>query len=359
MNSKTSSSTPVSGQERVAVVILNWNGLRFLQEFLPTVVRHSEPLAEVWVADNGSTDASLRWVAENCPSVHILKNDKNYGFAKGYNEALQKIEADVYVLLNSDVEVTPNWIAPVIQYMNTAQLVACQPKIRDYRRRNTFEHAGATGGFIDRNGFVFCAGRIFNAFEDDHGQYDANKEVFWASGACLFIRAEAYHEVEGLDADFFAHMEEIDLCWRLKNRGYRIGACGESLVYHVGGGTLDKLNPFKTYLNFRNNLFILVKNYHYGSLLRILAKRMVLDGVAAIRFLTEGKWSYFTAVFKAHMSFYAMLPMMLRKRKSIQARLRDRMASANRTGWYTGSIIRDYFLRKQSHFTELPQERFL
>lgn len=359
MNSKTSSSTPVDRQERVAVVILNWNGLRFLQSFLPKVVEHSEQHAEVWVADNGSTDASLDWVAKNCPSVRIHENKVNHGFARGYNEALRHIEADIYVLLNSDVEVTSGWIQPVIDYMNEANLVACQPKIRDYHKPEHFEHAGATGGFIDRNGFVFCAGRIFNAFEVDHGQYNSNKEVFWASGACLFIRASAYHEVEGLDADFFAHMEEIDLCWRLKNRGYRIGACGESHVYHVGGGTLDKLNPFKTFLNFRNNLFILVKNYHYGSLLRILLKRMVLDGVAAIRFITEGKWSYFTAVFKAHMSFYVMLPMMLKKRKAIKARLRELDAEANRSGWYLGSIIRDYFLRKQTKFSDLPSERFL
>ncbi len=359
MNSKTSSSIPVNDKRQVAVVILNWNGLRFLQQFLPSVVEYTRHDAQIWIADNGSTDASLDWVSANFPEVRIHRNGKNHGFALGYNEALKHIDAQVYVLLNSDVEVTPNWLPPVLQYMERENIVACQPKILDCNRRDFFEHAGATGGFIDRNGFVFCAGRIFNAFEEDHGQYNANKEVFWASGACLVVRSSAYHEVDGLDADFFAHMEEIDLCWRLKNRGYRIGACGESAVYHVGGGTLDKLNPFKTFLNFRNNLFILVKNYHYGSLVRILLKRMTLDGIAAFRFITEGKWSYFTAVFKAHMSFYAMLPLMLGKRKAIVNKLNERQATANRKGWYTGSIIRDYFLKKITRFSDLPSERFM
>lgn len=316
------------------------------------------------MVDNGSTDDSLQWLRANLPEVAIIENGKNYGFAKGYNVGLQHITSDFYVLLNSDVEVTPDWIDPVIDFMNEANLVACQPKILDYHRKQWFEHAGATGGFIDRNGFVFCAGRIFNTFEEDQGQYDANKEVFWASGASLFIRSEAYHSVHGLDEDFFAHMEEIDLCWRLKNQGLAVGACGKSKVYHVGGGTLDKLNPFKTYLNFRNNLFILVKNYHYGSLPRLLFKRMVLDGIAAIRFLTEGKWSYFTAVFKAHLSFYAKLPLMLRKRKKLRAELNTptsgrQAAQPNRKGWYTGSIIREYFLQKKHTFDQLHPRRFL
>lgn len=364
MKLKTSSTTPANTRPSVAVAILNWNGLNFLQRFLPSVVEHSTERGEVWIIDNGSSDQSLDWVRSNHPEVAIHENGKNYGFAKGYNIGLQEIEAEFYVLLNSDVEVTADWIDPVIDYMQEANLVACQPKILDHHRRQWFEHAGATGGFIDRNGFVFCAGRIFNAFEEDKGQYDTNKEVFWASGASLFIRSEAYHSVNGLDEDFFAHMEEIDLCWRLKNQGLAVGACGESKVYHVGGGTLDKLNPFKTFLNFRNNLFILVKNYHYGSLTRLIIKRMLLDGVAAFRFLTEGKWSYFTAVFKAHVSFYSKLPLMLRKRKAIRAGLVNppsgrQAAAPNRKGWYTGSIIREYFLQKKQRFDQLDQGKFL
>lgn len=364
MKLKTSSTTHADQSPSVAVVILNWNGLKFLQRFLPSVVQHSLERAEIWIVDNGSTDESLQWVREKHPEVSVLENGKNYGFAKGYNIGLRQISAAYYVLLNSDVEVTSDWIDPVIDFMRKAELVACQPKILDFNRRQWFEHAGATGGFIDRNGFVFCAGRIFNTFEEDKGQYDANKEVFWASGASLFIRSDAYHSVDGLDEDFFAHMEEIDLCWRLKNQGLAVGACGESQVYHVGGGTLDKLNPFKTYLNFRNNLFILVKNYHYGSLLRLLIKRMLLDGVAAFRFLTEGKWSYFTAVFKAHVSFYTKLPLMLSKRKTLRSGLNAtasgrQAAQPNRKGWYTGSVLRDYFLRKKQTFDQLDPRKFL
>lgn len=338
----------------IAVAILNWNGLHHLQRFLPSVVEHSTEHASVWIIDNDSSDGSLKWVREQYPQVQILENDKNYGFARGYNEGLKRINAKYYVLLNSDVEVTENWIPPVIEYMKEERLAACQPKIRDYKRKEWFEHAGATGGFIDRFGYVFCAGRIFDGFEKDHGQYDANKEVFWASGASLFVEAKAYHEVEGLDEDFFAHMEEIDLCWRLKNLGYRIGACGKSTVYHVGGGTLDKLDPFKTYLNFRNNLFILVKNYHYGSLSWLLFRRMVLDGVAAFRFLTEGKFSYVRSVLKAHGSFYRSYRKMKRKRRIIRQHLKT-----NRSGWYCRSIIVDYYFKKYKHFTDLPQDAFL
>lgn len=358
MNSKTSSTTHdnPSSNHRVAVVILNWNGLRYLQTFLPAVVKHSRNDAEVWIIDNGSEDESCKWVQNNFPDVRIHQNEKNYGFAKGYNEGLRHIAADYYVLLNSDVEVTSNWIPPVIDYMSLAGLAACQPKIRDYNRRAYFEHAGATGGFIDRHGYVFCAGRIFNSFEEDLGQFDENKEVFWASGAALFIRSKDYHLVGGFDEHFFAHMEEIDLCWRLKNQGAAIGACGKSTVYHVGGGTLDKVDPFKTFLNFRNNLYILVKNYHQSALLPLLVKRFVLDGIAGVRFLTEGKWSYFLAVLKAHFSFYVHAGRMLKKRKQLRS---QPSFNPNRFGWYKGSILVDYFLRKKHSFHQLDQTRFL
>ena len=339
----------------IAVVILNWNGIHYLEQFLPSVVEHSSQHAEVWVVDNGSTDDSIAYLNKNWPTVKIHNNKTNHGFAKGYNEGLKHIEADVYVLLNSDVEVTPNWIPPVIEFMEEKNMTACQPKIRDFHRKEWFEHAGATGGFIDKDGYVFCAGRIFDGFEKDEHQYDANKEVFWASGASLFVNANAYHEVDGLDEDFFAHMEEIDLCWRLKNKGMRVGACGASHVYHVGGGTLDKLNPFKTYLNFRNNLFILVKNYHQGSLIPLFFRRLLLDGVAGFRFLTEGKFSYTLAVLKAHFSFYAALPKMLKKRK----RIRAGMTEPNRAGWYKQSILKMYFLKKKHTFSELDSSDFI
>ncbi|WP_306644144.1 glycosyltransferase family 2 protein [Sanyastnella coralliicola] len=354
MSWRICSSTRDRRVQKIAVAILNWNGRHYLEKFLPSVVQHSRDHAEVWIIDNGSTDDSLELLRTQFPEVKIHENKKNYGFAQGYNEGLKHIQADIYVLLNSDVEVTANWIPPVVEYMESSDLTACQPKILDYNKKEWFEHAGATGGFIDKYGFVFCAGRIFDGFEKDEGQYDENKEVFWASGASLFIRAEKYHLVGGLDEDFFAHMEEIDLCWRLKNRGYKIGACGKSVVYHVGGGTLDKLNPFKTFLNFRNNLFILVKNYHYGSLFMLIMKRLVLDGIAGMRFLTEGKLSYTLAVLKAHGSFYAHLGGMRKKRKDI----RSRITEPNRVGWYESSIIVDYYFKKKAHFTELDRTDF-
>lgn len=354
MSWKTSSTIhDKPGVNDIAVAILNWNGIHYLQEFLPNVVANSENDANIWIIDNGSKDNSVQWVEQHFPQVNILLNGDNYGFARGYNEGLRRIDAKYFVLLNSDVEVTQNWIPPVIQFMERDQMAACQPKIRDYNRREWFEHAGATGGFIDRFGYVFCAGRIFDAFEKDAGQYEDNKEVFWASGAALFIRSDAWDEVGGLDEDFFAHMEEIDLCWRLKNKGYRIGACGQSTVYHVGGGTLDKLNPFKTYLNFRNNLFILVKNYHDGSLWWLLLRRMLLDGIAGIRFLSEGKLSYTRAVLRAHGSFYRQYRTMCRKRETLSIN-----RTPNRCGWYKRSIIYDYYFLKKDRFNKLDPSDF-
>ncbi len=338
----------------VAVVILNWNGAQFLRKFLPGVVEHSRDHAEVWIIDNASTDDSLEYVRAHHPEVKLTENPTNQGFAQGYNEGLRRIEADIYVLLNSDVEVTPGWITPVVDYMQEADLTVCQPKIRDHGRPEWFEHAGATGGFLDKDGYPFCAGRIFNAFEKDEGQYDANKEVFWASGAALFVRATAYHEVGGLDEDFFAHMEEIDLCWRLKNRGHRVGACGRAHVFHVGGGTLNQTNPFKTYLNFRNNLFLLTKN-HFSSPLPVkILRRLVLDGVAGIRFLTEGKFSFVWAVLKAHFSYYAQIGKMRRKRKSE----RQSLSQPNLRGLYRRSIVVDFFAHHKTHYTDLQQQDF-
>ncbi|MGB2129317.1 MAG: glycosyltransferase family 2 protein, partial [Flavicella sp.] len=246
---------------KIAVVVLNWNGKKLLENFLPSLVAFSKE-ATVYVADNASTDDSVPFILEYFPSVKIIQNKKNGGYAKGYNDALQKIKADVYALVNSDIEVTENWLSPIIETFDSSKDIGIiQPKILDYNNKNRFEYAGAAGGFLDMLGYPFCRGRIFQSLENDTQQYNDNIAIDWASGACLFIRSKIYHELEGFDEDFFAHMEEIDLCWRLKNRGYRIGACGGSVVYHLGGGTLQKISPFKSYLNFRNNLYMLVKNH--------------------------------------------------------------------------------------------------
>ena len=350
----TTSTSP-----RVAVVILNWNGRHHLETYLPSVVEHSREHAEVVVVDNGSTDDSTTWLKEHHPSVRVVELDENKGFAGGYNDGLERITADVFVLLNSDVRVSPNWIPPVLEMMHNEGYAACQPLIRNDTDPELFEYAGAAGGFIDRDGFTFCAGRIFEVFETDAGQYNANREVFWASGAALFIQAEAWREVGGLDEDFFAHMEEIDLCWRLKNRGYRIGACGQSVVFHLGGGTLQKISPFKSYLNFRNNLYMLVKNHHQCALYPMLFRRMVLDGVAALKFLVEGSTPLFAAVWKAHRDFKANFRTMKDRRgQEIRACRSVQGNHPNRSGRYRGSILVDYFIRRKHTFGQLDPNRF-
>lgn len=338
----------------VAVVILNWNGLDHLKNFLPGVVQHSLPRAEVWIIDNASSDDSLDYIRTNHPEVKLIVNDENHGFAQGYNKGLRQVEADIFVLLNSDVEVTPNWISPVVDFMEAEGLTACQPKIRDYHRKEWFEHAGGAGGYLDKDGYPFCAGRIFDTFEKDEGQYDSNREVFWASGAALFVRARAYLDIGGLDEDFYAHMEEIDLCWRLKNRGMRVGACGASHVFHVGGGTLNQTNPFKTYLNFRNNLFLLTKNHFTSSLFSKLMRRLVLDGVAAFKFLTEGKLNFVWAVLKAHASYYRQSGKMKRKRRLERASLHQ----PNHRGHFKESILKAYFVKGKKHYTSLDSADF-
>ncbi len=335
--------------KRVAVVILNWNGIDYLKKFLSTVEKYSFPDADVWVIDNGSEDGSIQYLKEEHPSVNLVVNGKNLGFSGGYNLGLKSIKAEYYVLLNSDVEVSENWINPVIQYMDSEGISVCQPKILDYNKRDTFEHAGAAGGFIDKDGYTFCAGRIMNSFEEDSGQFDYNREIFWASGAAFFIKSETYFEVDGLDEDFFAHMEEIDLCWRLKNRGHRIGVCGASKVYHVGGGTLNKSNPFKTFLNFRNNLYLLTKNYFLSPLIIKLFFRLILDGIAGIKFLLEGKPKDFFAVIKAHFSFYYSSPKMFKKR-SLE---KNQTHQSNNVGMFHGSLIREYFIKGKHHIKDI------
>lgn len=294
---------------KVAVVILNWNGEQMLRDFLPSVVAHSvlpESLGEavVYVADNGSTDHSLRLLADSFPSVRTIAFSQNYGFADGYNKAFEPIDAEYAILLNSDVEVTPGWLHPLVQYMDAhPQVAACQPKLMAYHQKDAFEYAGAMGGFIDCYGYPYCRGRIFDTVEKDHGQYDADVPLLWATGACLMVRLAVYKEVGGLDGRFFAHMEEIDLCWRLRCRGYEVRSVASSVVYHVGGATLNAGHPRKTFLNFRNNLLMLYKNLPAGKLRSVLFVRALLDYVAAAMFVLKGEWGSAKAVFRARREY--------------------------------------------------------
>lgn len=333
---------------KTAVVILNWNGKGFLEKFLPSVSQNSKG-ADLWVIDNASTDDSVAFIKSDYPSIKIVENEANGGFAKGYNDGLKHIEADIYVLLNSDVEVTKNWLNPILDLMKAdPSIAACQPKVKAFHNKNIFEHAGAAGGFMDKHGYTFCRGRIFNQTEDDRGQYNDSREIFWATGACMFIRSEDYHRQAGLDEDFFAHMEEIDLCWRLKNEGRKIWYCSESTVYHVGGGTLTYASPKKTFLNFRNNLFTIAKNYRAGNLFIKIWWRLCLDGIAAIKFLFAFQFSHIFAVAKAHITFYLKLGSMLRKRKELGKNL-----NINNTGTYDGGIVWQAFAKGNKTFNDL------
>jgi len=302
---------------RTAIVILNWNGLGFLKKFLEPVVKYSlSPFTSVWLADNGSDDGSLEWVEASFPEVKIIRFDKNHGYAGGYNLALGNIEAEYYVLLNSDIEVTPGWLSPLVEFMNNnPDVAALQPKILSWQNRKYFEYAGATGGYIDKFGFTFCRGRIFDNIEKDEGGYDYPVEVFWTSGACMMIRATAWRECNGFDTDFYAHMEEIDLCWRLHNKGWRLFAVPQSVVYHVGGGTLPYNSPFKTYLNFRNNLYLLYKNLPEEKFRITLFSRKIMDAMAAFFFLLKGKPQNIAAIIKAHRDYYKNISSLKQKRK--------------------------------------------
>ena len=336
--------------DNVGVVILNWNGKAFLEKFLPVVVKNSAT-AKIYIADNNSTDDSVAFVNSNFPGVTIISNPSNDGFAKGYNLALKHVKEEYLVLLNSDVEVTPGWIDPIIVLMETDKsIAACQPKILDYNKRNKFEYAGAAGGFIDKYGYPFCRGRIFNELEEDQHQYDNLKEVFWATGACMFVRANAFWEVGGFDDDYFAHMEEIDVCWRMKNVGYKIFVEPKSFIYHVGGGTLNKLSPRKTFLNFRNNLITVTKNASSQGLIAKVLFRMVLDGIAAFKFLFEGSFTHFLAVIKAHFSYYASLSSTLKKRKAMKAHPNFSFATA---GVFEKNIVFLHFIKGIKKYSEL------
>lgn len=330
--------------KHVAIVILNYNGQKYLEKFLSPVREFSEG-CEIWVADNASTDQSLTWL-RGLPDVRVLVLPDNKGYAGGYNYALAQIEADYYVLLNSDVEVTQGWLRPVIHYMDThPEVAACQPKIRDFHNRTRFEYAGAAGGYMDFLGYPYSRGRLFDTCEEDHGQYDATVDVFWATGACLFIRSDAFRESGGFDERFFAHMEEIDLCWRLLNRGWRVVCCGASEVYHVGGGTLHKSNPRKTFLNYRNNLMMIYKNMPAGQTTRVVLARLVLDGISSIRFMMVGAWPDVGAIIRAHFAFYRLVPRLKKIKKRPDSRVK----------LYPKSVVWQYFVRGRKHFSELPE----
>ena len=339
-------------QTKIAIVILNWNGRKMLEQYLPSVLKYSLEEAVVVVADNGSSDDSLAFLAEYSPDVHTIVLEENYGFAEGYNRALQQVEADYFVLLNSDVEVTENWLKPLVEYMDShAEVAACQPKLLSWTDKNKFEYAGAAGGFIDRYGYPYCRGRIFDKVEDDEGQYDSPMFVHWATGACLMIRSKDYWQAGGLDGRFFAHQEEIDLCWRLRLMGRKIACLPDSVVFHLGGGTLPKGNPRKTFLNFRNNLTMLYKCLPDKELRRVMRLRWWLDYLAAWQTLVfGGNWADFKAIFKARRAFKQRLPLFEEERKRIQQSRVESTPSKQKNF----SLLWQYYIKGKRRFSQLP-----
>ena len=332
----------------VAVVILNWNGKKYLQQFLPSLIASSYPNKKIIVADNASTDDSVNYLCANFPSVEIICNTSNEGFAKGYNTALKKVKADYYVLLNSDVEVTAGWIEPVISLLQGDETIgACQPKIKAYNNKSRFEYAGASGGWLDEFGYPFSRGRVFDFTEEDTGQYENTEPCFWASGAALFVRPKLYHELGGLDEYFFAHQEEIDFCWRLQLAGYKVYVQPKSVVYHIGGGTLPKANNLKVFLNFRNNLIMLAKNLSFGECIWRLPIRMILDAVAAWKGLLGGSGGYFIAIAKAHIHFIKWC-LFDKKRSVFPVSKKGKVY-----GLYQGSAVWQHFVKKKTTFSEI------
>lgn len=335
-------------QPSVAVVILNYNGIQFLEKFLPFVIASTYPNKRIIVADNCSQDASVDFLQKNFPSVEIIQNGKNYGFAEGYNRALRQISSDYYVLLNSDVEVSPQWIEPVISLMQSDDHIAvCQPKILSYYHRNCFEYAGAGGGFLDFLGYPFARGRVFETIEEDHGQYDDFSEIFWATGAAMFIKSNIYHSLGGLYDFFFAHQEEIDFCWRAKNKGFKVMYCGTSEVYHVGGGTLNKGQYRKTYLNFRNNLIMLVRNLPSKEKWWKIPTRLVLDGIFSLTKILCGDFTSVKAIFFAHLHFYKWCW------KYKQGSKETKVPFSRMKGGLNNSIVFAYFIQKKKYFSEI------
>jgi GT2 family glycosyltransferase len=331
--------------KKLAVLILNWNGKDLLERFLPSICKYNSDLANIIVVDNASSDDSVTFLNTEYPEIETIELDKNYGFAEGYNKAMEMVNYPYVVLLNSDVRVTENWLVEPLDFLEkNGDYAACQPKILDEKEPTKFEYAGASGGYIDRFGYPFCRGRIFDDLEVDAGQYDSVKDVFWASGAALFVRRELYLEVGGLDASFFAHQEEIDLCWRLLNMNYKIACIPQSTVFHLGGASLDKMNPKKTFLNFRNNLVMLLKNLPVYAL-PIIFIRMVFDGVAGVKFISEGKFSHCWAIVKAHFSFYSRIPSVLLNRK--------KTIKISNSLMYSKSILVEYFIKKNKTYSSL------
>ncbi len=339
----------------LAIVILNWNGKKHLKKYLPSVTKFSKnENVEIIIADNGSTDNSIALLSKEYPDLKIIQLDQNYGFAEGYNKALQQINTKYYCLLNSDVRVTENWIKPIIDLLEqNDQIAAVQPKILSDRSNQHFEHAGAAGGFIDQFGYPFCRGRIMDKIELDKGQYDQSTEIFWASGACLFIRSEIFHSAGGFDGKYFAHMEEIDLCWRIKNGGYQIKYCPDSTVFHYGGATLEYHNPRKLFLNFRNSLWTLYKNYTGEQLKQIMFKRKLIDGIAALKFLLTLKFKDAFAILKAHREYYRSLPELKKQREAIQLRTSTKIHNE----MLNQSIVLHFFLKGKKKFSDFKEFR--
>ena len=336
-----------------AVVILSYNGRKWHERFLPLIVSEAEGNYEVIVADNASTDDTFQYLKDQFPSVRTLQIAVNHGFANGYFEALNQIQAKYYILLSADFEVTHNWFPPLLQAMQRYEgLAACQPKIRYWRDRDYFEYAGAAGGFMDTLGYLFCRGRVFNDLETDRGQYDDDIETFWASGGCMMVRADLYHQAGGLDPDLYAHMEEVDLCWRLKNMGYKIGYIGASTVFHVGGSVISYGSPQKLYYNFRNNLILLLKNERVSKLVWLFPLRLILDGIAGLQMLAGGKFRETATIVKAHFHFYRSLGKWLHKRREAQKIVTHR----NEEGVFRKSIVWQYFALRRKTFSKLGFE---
>ena len=335
------------GSKAIAIVILNWNGRALLERFLPSVTRFSEK-ASIYLADNASEDDSISFVEQNYPGIHIIRNTENAGYAGGYNLALQEVHEEIFCLLNSDVEVTAGWLDPILDHFEQEPGTAIvQPKVKDLLRPTHFEYAGAAGGFLDRFGYPFCRGRIFQTLEEDKGQYNDTREIFWATGACMFIRKKVFRELGGFDADYFAHQEEVDLCWRAQNLGYKIQYVGSSEVFHLGGSTLSNMNPRKTFLNFRNSLYSITKNLPRKKAAPIVVSRLLLDGVAACWFLLQGKGAHSWAVFRAHLSFYRHVRRMLRKREKSQFVEKY---------YATTSIVWSYYVHQIRNFNTLVKD---
>ncbi|TCI90661.1 glycosyltransferase family 2 protein [Tenacibaculum sp. M341] len=330
---------------KTAIVILNWNGKQLLEQFLPSIVNFNSDEAEIYVADNASTDDSIEFVKRNFPTVKIVVNKTNGGYAKGYNDALQHIKADIYCLINSDIEVTENWLPPILKVFKENENTAIiQPKLLDYKNKSKFEYAGAGGGFVDFLGYPYCRGRLFNNLEEDKGQFNDIADIFWASGACFFIRSAVFHNLGGFDEDYFAHQEEIDLCWRTQNEGYDVQYVGTSTVYHVGGATLQESNPQKTYLNFRNSLFTILKNVPRKHVFLIIFIRLILDGVAGIKFAVELRPIHTWSILKAHFSFYKNLIPFIKKRRQLQRKYNYSIHT---------SIVWQHFVLQRKNFKNL------